>query len=289
MKIKFLTIVTYLSLILCILTQSIAADSRSEDLSEDVVPRRGNMTPHVKDATEFYNNMPVSSQGWYCKHTKGGVRPNIPYEMSYLGEHNAYFLGKDEKVIYLTFDAGYENGNIERILDTLKKEDVPAAFFILENLAVRNTDLIKRMANEGHLVCNHTASHKDMTKLKNKDEFAAELDKMAAVYNEVTGGEIAKYYRPPEGKLNEDNLAWADELGYKTIMWSFAYADWDNNNQMSKESALGKIIEGTHNGEVILLHPTSKTNADILPELIKAWREMGYRFGTLDELSGCGD
>lgn len=109
---------------------------------------------------------------------------------------------------------------------------------------------------------------------------------MEDIYRDKIGGEIARYYRPPEGKFNEQNLAWADELGYKTIFWSFAYADWDNANQMSREKAIEKIITNTHNGEVILLHPTSKTNAEILPELIAKWREMGFTFGTLDELTG---
>lgn len=125
-----------------------------------------------------------------------------------------------------------------------------------------------------------------MTKMTSKEDFAAELRAMEDVYRDKIGGEIARYYRPPEGKFNEQNLAWADELGYKTIFWSFAYADWDNANQMSREKAIEKIITNTHNGEVILLHPTSKTNAEILPELIAKWREMGFTFGTLDELTG---
>lgn len=125
-----------------------------------------------------------------------------------------------------------------------------------------------------------------MTKMTSKEDFAAELRAMEDIYRDKIGGEIARYYRPPEGKFNEQNLAWADELGYKTIFWSFAYADWDNANQMSREKAIEKIITNTHNGEVILLHPTSKTNAEILPELIAKWREMGFTFGTLDELTG---
>ena len=122
--------------------------------------------------------------------------------------------------------------------------------------------------------------------MTSKEDFAAELRAMEDVYRDKIGSEIARYYRPPEGKFNEQNLAWADELGYKTIFWSFAYADWDNANQMSREKAVEKIITNTHNGEVILLHPTSKTNAEILPELIAKWREMGFTFGTLDELTG---
>jgi len=253
---------------------------------DDVTPPRGDKSPCPKKESEAVNAGGASTQSWYCKHTTNGVRPPIPSEMSYIENYDGYFLGKDEQVIYLTFDAGYENGNIEKILNVLKEEDVPAAFFILENLVMRNTDLVKRMADEGHIVCNHTARHRDMTKVSTKDEFAAELESMASVYSERVGGELAMYYRPPEGKFNEQNLAWAKELGYKTIFWSYAYADWDNNKQMSADKAKEKLISGTHNGEVLLLHPTSATNAEILSDMIKQWRKMGYRFGTLDELTG---
>ena len=142
-----------------------------------------------------------------------------------------------------------------------------------------------RMAEEGHTVCNHTADHEDMT-IKSESEFADELAAMEKVYKETMGAEIAKYYRPPEGKFTEANLEWANSLGYKTVFWSYAYADWDNDRQMPADKALQKVLSGTHNGEVILLHPTSSTNAEILPALIREWKNMGYRFGTLDELTG---
>jgi len=229
---------------------------------------------------------------WYCKHRNDGKQPECDGEMRFINDCNGFYIDTKhtsmddgEKVIYLTFDAGYENGNIERILDVLKAENVPAAFFVLENLVKKNGDLIKRMADEGHTVCNHTATHKDMTKVSDPSAFAAELKRLDEVCLEYTGVSVAKYYRPPEGRFTQNNLEMASKLGYKTVLWSFAYADWDNNNQMSREKAMEKIINGTHNGEVILLHPTSKTNADILSELICKWREMGFRFSTLDELT----
>ena len=261
--------------------------SEADELSPDTLaPKRGNHSPKTERDVSTSTG---ASNGWYCKHTQNGERPSIPSEMSYLTKHNGYFLGEDEKVIYLTFDAGYENGNIEKILDTLKKDEVPGAFFVLENLVKTNTDLIERMIKEGHTVCNHTARHKDMTKMTSKEAFATELEEMETIYSDITGKELSKYYRPPEGKISEENLMWADELGYKTIMWSYAYADWDNNNQMSPDKAIEKVMSGIHNGEVLLLHPTSSTNAEILPELIKRLKDMGYRFGTLDELTGAGD
>ena len=254
----------------------------NEPLSEEVTPKRGNNSPCRKEKDCAAS---AETLNWYCKHMEDGKRPPMPGEMTFIDRHGGYFLGEDDKVIYLTFDAGYENGNIARILDTLKEEDVPAAFFVLENLVTRNTALVKRMEEEGHLVCNHTAKHPDMS-AKSEREFTDELAAMERVYKETMGREISKYYRPPEGKFTESNLEWANSLGYKTIFWSYAYADWDNDHQMPADKALQKVLAGTHNGEVILLHPTSATNADILPELIREWKAMGYRFGTLDELTG---
>ena len=227
---------------------------------------------------------------WYCKHMKDGAVPPCDPQMKFIEKYGGYYIDKnatdEKKVIYLTFDAGYENGNVKAIVDVMKEKNVTGAFFVLENLVKTNPELIKEMAENGNLVCNHTASHKDMTKITDKAAFEAELKKLETVMKETTGVDCAPYYRPPEGRLSEQNLIWANELGYKTIMWSFAYVDWDNNKQMSEDAAINKVIEGTHNGEVILLHPTSATNAKIIGSLIDKWREMGYTFGTLDELCG---
>jgi peptidoglycan-N-acetylmuramic acid deacetylase len=190
-----------------------------------------------------------------------------------------------DKVVYLTFDAGYENGNIEKILNELKAENVPSAFFILGNLIQRNPDLITRMNEEGHLVCNHTMHHPDMTQFNSEKAFSNELLALEELYEKSFGKPLAKYFRPPEGKFNESTLKYAQKLGYKTIFWSFAYADWDNRNQPSEADALQKIINNLHNGAVILLHPTSSTNAAIMKKLISEIRAQGYRFGTLDELT----
>jgi len=192
-----------------------------------------------------------------------------------------------EKVIYLTFDAGYENGNIAKILDVLRKEEVPAAFFILGNLITKNTDLVKRMAEEGHTVCNHTVRHANMS-TKSDEELLRELHELERLYEEKTGYQMAPFYRPPEGRFSKKNLECTKANGYKTIFWSFAYADWDNDKQMSAESAKKKILENIHNGEVMLLHPTSETNAAILGDVIRELKAQGYRFGTLDELTAEG-
>ncbi|MBO5111651.1 MAG: polysaccharide deacetylase family protein [Clostridia bacterium] len=228
--------------------------------------------------------------GWYCKRNKEHKQPTLDSNMAVIEQYNAYYVDKnhgdtsEEKVLYLTFDAGYENGNVEKILNTLKDENVPAAFFILDNLILKNTDLVKRMAAEGHTVCNHTMKHRDMTKVTDIAEFEAELTGLERLYEEKIGAKMAKFYRPPEGKFSEQNLQFATELGYTTVFWSFAYADWDNKHQMSEEEAMKKVMENTHNGAILLFHPTSETNAKILPRLIAEWKAQGYRFGTLDEL-----
>lgn len=222
---------------------------------------------------------------WYCRHMTDGKIPPCPPEMSFISEVGGVYIGNpDEKVIYLTFDAGYENGNVAKILDTLKAEEVPGAFFVLKNLAKQNPELLRRMSNEGHTICNHTSRHRDMTAFHDKEQIRAELDELNSACAEYAGVECAPFYRPPEGKFSRENLEMIRDLGYTTVFWSFAYADWDNTAQPSPETAKKKILDGTHNGMVLLLHPTSSTNAEILGDLIQTWKKDGYRFGTLSEL-----
>ncbi len=227
-----------------------------------------------------------SAQSWYCKRQKNHTRPCAEPSMTFIEDQNGFYIGNDpeEKVIYLTFDAGYENGNVERILDTLKKHEAEGAFFILENLIERNPDLVRRMKDEGHLICNHTAHHKDMTKLS-ESEIEAEIRALETVYAEKIGGELAPFYRPPEGKFDKESLAVAKKLGYYTAFWSLAYADWDNNKQPDPAYAKQLLTDHLHNGAVILLHPTSKTNADILDSLLTEWKAAGYRIGSLNEFT----
>ncbi len=234
---------------------------------------------------QFMGAASGEAYSFYCMRRADHARPSLEKEFSFIEEYDGYYIGKkDEKVIYLTFDAGYENGNVERILDTLKKHNAHGAFFILDNLIRRNTELVCRMANEGHEVCNHTARHKDMTKMTSREEFEKELTSLSSVYNELTGKTMEKFFRPPEGKFSLQSMKYASCLGYKTIFWSFAYADWDNEKQPDAQKAIDLIMKNTHDGMVILLHPTSKTNADILDTLLTRWENDGYTFGTLKEL-----
>jgi len=239
----------------------------------------------------FHNTACADSQyNWYFKRETDHKTPALPSEFSFIKKYNVISTDENhtryedpEKVIYLTFDAGYENGNVEKILNVLKEEKVTAAFFILGNLIDRNTDLVKRMAEEGHLVCNHTCSHKNMSKAT-ADVLLKEVSRLEEKYRSVTGYEMAKLYRPPEGCFSEKNLEVLSKAGYRTVFWSFAYADWDNEKQPDKETALKKLKENLHNGEIMLLHPTSKTNAEILSEFIKYAKSEGFEFGSLNDI-----
>ncbi len=203
----------------------------------------------------------------------------------YLAKYNAAYLGNaNKKTIYLTFDAGYEAGYTPKILDALKKHDVKAAFFLVGNYIKTQPDLVKRMCEEGHIVGNHTNRHPDMTKISDINAFKKELEALETLYKETTGRDIARFYRPPEGKYSDKNLGHAAQLGYKTVFWSLAYRDWNRDNQPSRKQAFEKLLPRIHPGAIVLLHSTSATNADILDELITIWKSEGYTFGTLNEL-----
>ena len=202
-----------------------------------------------------------------------------------LRQFDTVYLGDtSEKVIYLTFDAGYENGCTAKILDVLQKHQVKAAFFLVGNYIEKNADLVRRMVKEGHIVGNHTMHHYDMSKLSDKASFTSELTDLETLYKDTTGTDMPKFYRPPQGIYSEENLRMAKELGYKTVFWSLAYVDWNNDAQPSREQAFSKLLPRIHNGAVVLLHSTSQTNAEILDELLTKWKEMGYRFASIEEL-----
>jgi len=235
-------------------------------------------------------NVQAKSTDWGLGFEKDGQQPTGPVTADFLKQYDSYFIGKpDEKIIYLTFDAGYENSYTSNILDTLQKHEVPAAFFLLGGYIKNNPELIKRMSEEGHIVANHTMTHPDMSKISDKEAFAKELTLVEDIYKEVTGTDIPKFYRPPKGVYSESNLKHAQELGYKTFFWSLAYRDWEDDNQPSKEQAFARMIPRIHPGAVILLHNTSKTNSLILDELIAKYKELGYRFESLHHLANLGE
>ena len=231
----------------------------------------------------FSSTLPTGS--WGLSFRQEGMPPIGNAGVDQLRQYDAAYIGDTgEKVLYLTFDAGYENGCTAEILDILKEQEVQAAFFLVGNYIEKNADLVRRMVQEGHTVGNHTMHHYDMSRLSDKAAFQKELTDLEALYRDTVGSLMPKFYRPPQGLYSEENLAMAKELGYQTVFWSLAYVDWNNDSQPSREQALSKLLPRTHNGAVILLHSTSRTNAQILGELIEHWKAEGYRFASEEEL-----
>ncbi len=230
--------------------------------------------------------VPVSSEeNWGLSFQQEGQPPVANATSDYLSQFHAHYAADtDEKVIYLTFDAGYENGNTAPILDALNKHHAPATFFLVGNFLNTSPDLVRRMVAEGHTVGNHTFHHPDMSGISTRETFSEELTALETLYEQVTGQPMKKYYRPPQGKYSETNLQMAKELGYHTFFWSLAYVDWYENDQPTHEAAFGKLLSRIHPGAIVLLHSTSRTNAEILDELLTKWEEIGYTFHSLDEL-----
>lgn len=227
---------------------------------------------------------------WGLSFQQEGKAPVTNVTSDFLAQYDGYYMGDTEqKVLYLTFDAGYENGYTAGILDVLKKHDAKAAFFLVGNYIKTSPELVKRMVAEGHLVGNHTFSHPDMSEISNMEAFRKELDKLEQEYKKVTGKDMLKYYRPPQGKYSEANLKMAKELGYKTVFWSLAYVDWYESDQPTRQEAFEKLIPRVHPGAIVLLHSTSKTNGEILDELLTKWENMGYTFKSLTELTPSAD
>lgn len=229
--------------------------------------------------------VPASVSDWGLSFQTEGQPPvgNVPADT--LRQWNAYYVGDtSQKTIYLTFDAGFENGNTPAILDALKKHNAPACFFLVGNYIDTAPELVQRMVDEGHIVGNHTMHHPDMSKIADQASFEQELNGLADKFTTLTGKEMQKFYRPPQGKFSEENLAQAQALGYTTVFWSLAYVDWYTDNQPTDEQAFAKLLPRIHDGAIVLLHSTSETNARILDELLTKWEGMGYTFGALTEL-----
>ena len=229
---------------------------------------------------------PAQSTSWGLSFQEEGKRPVGNATIDDLQQYNAYYAkDTDEKILYLTFDAGYENGNTPVILDALKAHQAPAVFFAVGNFIKDNPDLIKRIVSEGHIVGNHTMTHPDMSQISSMEAFQKELTKVEELYKSVTGEAMTKFYRPPRGVYSIENLSMARKLGYSTFFWSLAYVDWIQDQQPSKEEAFQKLLPRVHPGAIVLLHNTSSTNAEILDELLTRWEEMGYKFHSIKELT----
>lgn len=221
---------------------------------------------------------------WWLVRAKNHEIPRFNTKLNYkLEDFGGYCLGDtSRKVIYLTFDEGYENGYTSKILDILKVHDVKAMFFVTLPYLEKNQDLIKRMDDEGHLVCNHTNHHLSMpTLVNNEEKFNTEIISVAEAYQKITGSNMPGFFRPPMGHYSQKSLAMTKALGYRTIFWSFAYCDWKSEAQPEPNKAKQLMLDGLHNGAIYLLHAVSKTNTEILGDFINEAENMGYTFELL--------
>ena len=228
-----------------------------------------------------------NTENWGLGFGKSGEKPKGNATVDEMKQYNAYYMaGGDEKVLYLTFDCGYENGNTEPILDALKNHNAPATFFVVGHFLESAPDIVKRMVEEGHTVGNHTYHHPDMSQISDVASFQKEVNDVSNLFHEITGADMAMYYRPPQGKYSTANLQMAKDMGYCTFFWSLAYVDWNQDDQPSHEEAMEKLMGRVHPGAIVLLHSTSKTNGEILDEVLTKWEEMGYTFRPLSDFVG---
>ena len=252
------------------------------DASENVGNKEAEAAA-VSGSTVFRD---AAEGNWGLSFQEEGKPPVANATFEELAKYNAYYAeNTEEKRIYLTFDCGYENGNTPAILEALKKHQTPATFFVVGNYLETSPELVKQMVAEGHTVGNHTFHHPEMSKISDAASFEKELKDVETLYQKITGEELTRFYRPPQGKYNTQNLQMAGDLGYKTFFWSLAYVDWIQDQQPTKEAAFDKLLKRIHPGAVVLLHSTSSTNAQILDELLTKWEEMGYHFAPLSELA----
>ncbi|MBF0706997.1 delta-lactam-biosynthetic de-N-acetylase [Alkalihalobacillus hwajinpoensis] len=226
-----------------------------------------------------------TSHDWYFKRSKNHAPATTePEFQELLKPYDSYFIGRtDQKELYMTFDNGYENGFTDDILDVLKKEDVPATFFVTGHYLKDQPDLVKRMVKEGHIVGNHSWSHPDMTAISD-EKIRIELKKVKEEYTRLTGDETMQYVRPPRGVFSERSLAISYEEGYRNIFWSLAYKDWETDKQKGSQYAYDSIMKQVHPGAILLLHTVSKDNAEALQKVIKDLKKDGYTFKSLDDL-----
>ena len=243
----------------------------------------GKIVSHYVQKETVQTSAPGSS--WGLSFQEEGKRPVGNATIEELSQYNTFYAeDTEEKKIYLTFDAGYENGNTSPILDALKKHQAPATFFVVGNFISENKNLVKRMETEGHIIGNHTMTHPDMSHISTQEAFRKELSGVESIYKEITGKEMTRFYRPPQGIYSTLNLSMAKEMGYHTFFWSLAYVDWYQDNQPDPQESITKLTKRIHPGAIVLLHSTSSTNAQILDELLGKWEEMGYSFHSLTEL-----
>ncbi|MDQ0216580.1 peptidoglycan-N-acetylmuramic acid deacetylase [Oikeobacillus pervagus] len=230
--------------------------------------------------SQAISNEPIH---WGFKRSSNGVPPDAGEAYNTLLEkYDAFYKGKaNKKVLYLTFDNGYENGYTAKILDTLKQEKVPATFFVTGHYLRSAPDLVRRMVKEGHIVGNHSWSHPDLTQVSD-EKLKRELALVEEETAKMTKQKKMEYLRPPRGILSERTLKLAKEEGYTHVLWSLAFVDWQTNNQKGWQYSYDNIMTQAHPGAVILLHTVSKDNAEALEKALQDLKKQGYQFKSLD-------
>ncbi len=224
----------------------------------------------------------ISANEYGVGKNKTGERPNVSIKT--IEENNGYTIGSDDKRIYLTFDCGYENGYTLKILDVLKETDTKACFFITGHYLNSSYDIVKRMITDGHIVGNHTYSHKSFN-VSSNEEILNDIKKLEDLYKEKTGLTMSKYIRPPKGEYTEKSQKLLADNGYSSIFWSLAYVDWYKDKYYGNHYSYNNVMKKIHNGAIILMHSVSKDNTLDLKDIIIDLKEKGYIFSSLDDLS----
>ncbi|MGE4284939.1 MAG: delta-lactam-biosynthetic de-N-acetylase, partial [Clostridia bacterium] len=240
--------------------------------------------PDTKKVTGEFSKIDNKKYGWWYRRNKDKP-PTIDSQYDQmLKKYDGIFRhNTEEKVLYLTFDEGYENGYTPKILDVLKENQTPAAFFITGPYLKQQSDLVKRMIEEGHIVGNHTINHPSMPEILEDEKLEEEILGLERPYYEMFQKNM-EYIRPPKGEYSERTLALTQSLGYKTVFWSFHYLDYDVKNQKGADYAYNEVMSRLHSGSVLLLHAVSKDNTEALDRIIKDAKAQGYEFKSLDEI-----
>lgn len=228
----------------------------------------------------------VSAQeyGWGFKRNNTHRTPDVGRYYDIIKGTNSYYVGPThQKVVYLTFDSGYDNNVLGKMLDVLKEKKVLSTFFVTGDFVLREQELLKRLVNEGHTVGNHTWGHKNITLLSD-EELRYQLEKIEQEFERITNHKMAKYFRPPAGVFNRESLLRVSDMGFTTFFWSLAYKDWETNNQRGGDYAYNNVMNNIHNGAIILMHTVSTDNLAALPRIIDDLRTRGYVIENLDQI-----
>lgn len=274
-----------LSFLLCIfilLTSFAGCSSLPPDNASSVNSEADSPSPTLCP-DDVYMSLDNTTTAWGLKKNKGKA-PDVPAAViETLETFDGVYLSDKAKTLYLTFDEGYENGYTAQILDTLKNTNTPAAFFVTGDYIKTQPDLVSRMVNEGHIVGNHTQNHPSMPSVTSISALAKEITALDDAFFSLTGKHM-RYLRPPKGEFSERTLAVSKDLGYKSVFWSFAYADWSRDSIKGAQHAYESVMPYLHDGAIILLHAVSKDNADALDQIITDAYAQGYTFKSLDEV-----